>query len=116
MSTTEHVLCMCLVCLAQSKTWTEVQFYLNLTLTTFYILEATVKIYTWRKAYFQSGWNLFDLLIIMLGIAGNSEFQSFSSLFLKLETKHPIRKTRKKEEMTKQQTSKTLNEWGCKCN
>eukprot|EP00117_Sycon_ciliatum_P046107 scpid9228/ scgid2998/ Sodium channel protein 60E; Drosophila ion channel 60; Drosophila sodium channel 1; Protein smell-impaired 60E; Sodium channel 2 len=55
----------------QSKTWTEVQFYLNLTLTTFYILEATVKIYTWRKAYFQSGWNLFDLLIIMLGIAGN---------------------------------------------
>ena len=37
-------------------------------------------------------------------------------LFFLLETTHPIRKTRKKEEMTKQQTNKTLTEWGCKCN
>lgn len=53
-----------------SDRWIEAQFWLNIIFTVIYTLEAVLKIVGWGKAYFRSGWNWFDFLIVLVSWVG----------------------------------------------
>lgn len=48
--------------------WTLSLFIINIIFTVIYLIEAIIKIVGLRQYYFQSGWNWFDFVIVVLSV------------------------------------------------
>lgn len=48
--------------------WTLSLFIINIIFTVIYLIEAIIKIVGLRQYYFQSGWNWFDFIIVVLSV------------------------------------------------
>ena len=61
-----------------SDIWNYALFCLNIMFTTIYSLECIVKIIGLRQQYFLYAWNIFDFIIVLVSITGNTHPYLFS--------------------------------------
>eukprot|EP01064_Diplonema_japonicum_P029541 TRINITY_DN4809_c0_g1_i1.p1 TRINITY_DN4809_c0_g1~~TRINITY_DN4809_c0_g1_i1.p1 ORF type:complete len:1504 (+),score=269.06 TRINITY_DN4809_c0_g1_i1:171-4682(+) len=49
--------------------WVDVLNYLDMACSSFFILEAIIKLHAWRTAYFRDTWNRFDFILVIFAMA-----------------------------------------------
>uniref|UniRef100_A0A4W3K8I9 Sodium channel protein n=1 Tax=Callorhinchus milii TaxID=7868 RepID=A0A4W3K8I9_CALMI len=68
----------------QTKTFATVLNWFNIIFTALFTLEAVVKLSGQRLYYFTQAWNIFDFIVVILSIAGNSYVYSVSPTILRV--------------------------------
>lgn len=64
--------------------------YLNMFFIVVFTAECSLKVFALRLYYFKEPWNLFDFVVVILSILGESKSNSTEANYVKLDTFFPL--------------------------